>query len=155
MLALASGERQIDQVVASCFGRRGFLYLTDRRLIFEYSEGLVSKRYFHLGISLSEIQSVNSAHPFLRGGEIVVTTKNANNGFRANSITIQIAMSPEVWMNKINNLMNGMSSRLYSPQPTIIVEREKEVVKIPCKYCKSLVDVFRNNTCPQCGAPIH
>ena len=45
-------------------------------------------------------------------------------------------MSPEVWITKINNLLNSVNYR--SPQPTIVIE--KEVVKIPCKYCRALFD---------------
>jgi uncharacterized OB-fold protein len=28
---------------------------------------------------------------------------------------------------------------------------EREVLKVPCKYCRSLVDPVRNATCPSCG----
>jgi hypothetical protein len=61
-------------------------------------------------------------------------------------------MSPELWMMKINNILNAVSYR--EPQkPTMIVE--KEVVRIPCKYCGNMIDAFRNSTCPKCGAPIY
>ena len=29
---------------------------------------------------------------------------------------------------------------------------EREVLRLPCKYCRSLVDPVRNTTCPSCGA---
>ena len=154
MPILAAGERQIDQVIAYGAGRRGTLYLTDRRLIFEWSEGLVAKRYQQLGIALSDLQAVNAAHATFRGNELVITTKDANNGFRASQITFGIAMAPEVWMTKINNLL----VRSTSPpgQPTVIIEREieREVVRTPCRYCGSLVDAFRSDKCPNCGAPL-
>jgi hypothetical protein len=154
MPVIAAGERQLDQVIAFGVGRRGTLYLTDRRLIFEWSEGLVSKKYEQLGIALSDIQAVNAAHAAFRGSELVVTTRDANNGFRANRITFGIAMAPEVWMAKINNLLVRTTSPA-SPaaQPTVIVERE--VVRTPCRYCGALVDAFRSDKCPNCGAPFH
>jgi hypothetical protein len=155
MPTLATGEHQIDQVIAFGVGRRGTLYLTDRRLIFEWSEGLVSKRYQQLGIALSDIQAVNAAHSAFRGNELVITTKDASNGFRASQITFGIAMAPEVWMTKINNLLVGPTYPAAQPlpaQPAVIVERE--VVKTPCRYCGTLVDAFRSNKCPNCGAPL-
>ena len=151
MPILASGEKQLDQVIASCLGRRGIFYLTDRRIIFEYGEGLFAKTYRQFGASLGDIQAVNASHSYLGGGGLVISTSTTNNGFGTNKISIQIAMSPEVWITKINNLLNTTNYR--SPQPTIVIE--KEVVKIPCKYCRALFDPYRNNTCPQCGAPLH
>ncbi len=38
-------------------------------------------------------------------------------------------------------------------QETKIIERE--VVKIPCKYCGTLVDPVRNEKCPNCGARLY
>jgi len=133
-------------------GRKGTLYLTDRRLIFEWSEGIVTKKYQQVGISLADIQVVNAVHGRLGGREISVTTRDGNNGFRTNRIIIGIAMSPEIWMTKINNVLNTMSHSELQ-QPTMILQ--KEVVKIPCKYCGNLIDAFRSNSCPKCGAPIY
>jgi rubrerythrin len=43
-----------------------------------------------------------------------------------------------------------------SPQPvqkeTTIIQRE--VVKIPCKYCGTLVDPVQDQKCPNCGAAV-
>jgi hypothetical protein len=111
---------------------------------------MVSKKYQQLGIALSDIQAVNVSHSALRGREIIITTKHANNGFRASRITFGIAMTPEVWMGKINGLLVMPTSQ--AAQQTLVVERE--VVKTPCRYCGSLVDAFRMNKCPSCGAPL-
>jgi len=35
---------------------------------------------------------------------------------------------------------------------TVIIERE--VAKVPCKYCGTLSDPVRNSTCPKCGAKL-
>jgi hypothetical protein len=31
---------------------------------------------------------------------------------------------------------------------------QKEVVRIPCKYCNTLLDPVNDATCPNCGAPV-
>ncbi|MGA2873923.1 MAG: hypothetical protein ABSE82_00170 [Nitrososphaerales archaeon] len=31
---------------------------------------------------------------------------------------------------------------------------QRDTVKIPCKYCKALVDPVQDKVCPNCGAPI-
>jgi hypothetical protein len=92
---LAEGERQIDEVIAFGMRRRGTPYLTDRRLIFGWSEGLLAKRYQQADIALTDVQYVNTKHPRLGGGELVITARDANNGFRSNRISLGIAMTPE------------------------------------------------------------
>ncbi len=44
-----------------------------------------------------------------------------------------------------------------APQPTIVREREvtqREIVRVPCKYCGSLNDLATAKFCSSCGAPI-
>jgi DNA-directed RNA polymerase subunit M/transcription elongation factor TFIIS len=43
-------------------------------------------------------------------------------------------------------------SRDESPATNQTVIIEREVAKVPCKYCGSLIDPVRNTTCPKCGA---
>jgi hypothetical protein len=152
--AFAPGERQIDQVIAQGLGRKGTLYLTDRRLIFEYGEGMVNKTYHQFGVSLGDIQNINAEHPRFGLGQLVVTAQNSQNGFNSSRIVIGVVTSPEVWMGKINAVLNARS---FQPpqreQPTVVLE--KEVVRIPCRYCHTLVDAFRNSKCPNCGAPLY
>ena len=81
MPILASGEKQLDQVIASCLGRRGIFYLTDRRIIFEYGEGLLAKTYRQFGASLGDIQAVNASHSYLGGGGLVITTSTCKQRF--------------------------------------------------------------------------
>jgi hypothetical protein len=154
---LAAGERQIDQVVAYyATGGQGTLYLTDRRIIFEYALGLMHKKYYQLGIALGQIQFVSAKHGHFGSQEIVIAAKDANNGFKSNMIALRIAMHPEIWINKINYMLSGGATTLphNSPaQQTTIIERE--VIKIPCKYCGTLNDAVRSQTCSQCGAPVY
>ena len=116
--------------------------------MFEYGEGVIHKKFNQFGVTLRDMTTVNAKHARLGGQELLITTKNANNGFGTTQITFNIAVIPEQWVTKINNLRIPLSSTV---SPTIVIE--KEVVKIPCKYCGALMDVFRNNTCSQCGAP--
>jgi len=142
-------------VIAYQMGYKGTLYLTDRRLIFEWSEGLVSKQSHQAAVALSDVQSVGVNHPRLSAGEIIVRASNTSNGFRSSLIAFKIAMSPEVWAGKIDNLLTRPTSQ--APQP-VVVQREviqREIVKIPCRYCGVLVDAFRADKCPNCGAPLH
>lgn len=148
MPALAEGERQIDQTIAAFSSYKGTVYLTDRRILFEYGEGTIHKKFHQLGVSLRDVTTVNAKHARLGGQELLITTRNTNNGFGTTQIAFRVAVIPEQWMVKINNLLIPISSKL---SPTIVVE--KEIVKVPCKYCGTLVDVFRNNMCSQCGAP--
>ena len=50
--------------------------------------------------------------------------------------------------------LNEMPNESQEPavQRETIIQRE--VVKIPCKYCKTLIDPLRDKSCPNCGAPI-
>lgn len=39
--------------------------------------------------------------------------------------------------------------------PGVVTVVQKEVVKVPCKYCGALVEITGTTTkCPGCGAPI-
>ena len=146
---IAEGERQTDQTIASFAGRNGIVYLTDRRILFEYREGTVHKESHQLGVSLRDVASVVAKQNVSPGGqELLITSSNTNNGFGTNQIIFSVAVIPEQWIVKINNLLIPVSSKSSS---SIFVE--KEIIEIPCKDCGTLVDVFRNNTCSQCGAP--
>jgi len=41
--------------------------------------------------------------------------------------------------------------------PTVVKETtviQKEVLKVPCKYCGTLLDPVRDRYCPSCGSPV-
>jgi hypothetical protein len=130
------------------------LYLSNRRLFFEWTEGIISKRFRSAGISLRDIRNVTVAHPRSGPGELIVDAGGSNNGFNSARITFGLAVNPEVWMGMINSMLEEGSS--HAAEPTLIVEREttKEVVKTPCRYCGALVDLYRADKCPNCGGPL-
>jgi rubrerythrin len=47
---------------------------------------------------------------------------------------------------------NDATKDIETRQETKLIERE--VVKVPCKYCGTLVDPVRNEKCPSCGGRI-
>jgi hypothetical protein len=145
----AVGEIEIDKVIASYDGQKGVLYFTNRRLVFEYTQGLVNKKFFQMGVALPDIQSVRASHPRLSWSELVIRTQNSRNGFEMNEIIINTAMNSEMWVKKINQVL--MSRDSSEARPHLVVE--KEVVRVPCKYCGSIVNASSEH-CPQCGAPL-
>ncbi|HZY94089.1 MAG TPA: hypothetical protein VFE98_04405 [Candidatus Bathyarchaeia archaeon] len=44
----------------------------------------------------------------------------------------------------------------FSPPEQTVVQREieREVLRIPCKYCRTLLDPIREKNCPNCGAVV-
>lgn len=151
MPTLAGGEVQLDKVLVSYGGRNGTLYLTNRRLIFEYSQGVVNKKFFHAGIVLSDIESVSASHPRVRSSQLIITARSSKNGFGTAQIVLATAMNPEAWMRKLNQIVLSFDVPPSSPS----VMDNREVVKVPCKYCGTLVDAFGESHCPKCGAPTY
>jgi len=129
----------------------GILYLTNQRLMFEYEQGHVSKKtYVSLDLPLPSIQNATTEKPvisFGTMGKLVITTANSAAGFGLNRIEISTDSPSDVWVSKIAEVA---SSRNSAQQPTVILE--KEVARIPCKYCGNLVDPARQTMCPRCGA---
>ena len=61
--------------------------------------------------------------------------------------------APEQWIAAIQNEMKIDKWQVaQSPQPTYVKEVVREIVKYPCPYCNSLIEVT-SSCCPICGAP--
>ena len=83
---------------------------------------------------------------------LVITTKRGSMGFGMNRILISDMAAPEVWVQKIHEVISKSSMPdQIDEEPNVIVQ--KEVVKVPCRYCGALLDPIRDNACPKCGAP--
>ncbi|MCP8316297.1 MAG: hypothetical protein H3Z52_06460 [archaeon] len=147
------GEYGIYAGRAKYSGTEGFLYLSTKRLIFEYEKGLITKRtYTAFEIPLSEIEDVKIEQPrygFDLLKKLVISTKRGTMGFGMRRIEIKLDTSPELWLMKINQILAG---EVEERAPTIVIQ--KEVLKIPCKYCGELVDPMVNSRCPRCGGRI-
>ena len=153
------GERALYAGKARYSGKMGFLYLTNRRLLFEYEEGLITKHtYVSLDVPLSKIENAMMEKPRFGLGpmvdRLVITTKRGSMGFGMNRILLSDMATPEVWVGKIHDAIAGVygEGQTEPEEAKTIVTRE--VVKIPCKYCGALLDPVRDSACPTCGAPV-
>jgi hypothetical protein len=151
--AFTYGEQAILTGKGRFSGTGGFLYLTNRRIFFEYEKGLITKStYVSLDIPLSNVESVIVERPRFGLGplaiNLVITTKRGSMGFGLNRVTISDLATPDVWVTKVNDAISGQYAQ---PEPNVIMK--EEIVKIPCKFCGTLVDPARDKACPNCGAP--
>ena len=146
------GEKPVYAGRAKYNRTSGTLYLTDRRLIFEYEQGFVTKRtYVSMDVPLSDIQNATTEMPRFGIGpmnKLVIATKRGSQGFGMNRIELSTDTSPDLWVQKISEA----SSMTNTPEQTANMIVEREVVKIPCKYCGNLIDPARDDRCPRCGA---
>ena len=150
------GEKPVYAGRAKYNRTNGILYLTDKRLFFEYEQGLVTKRtYVSLNMPISDIQNAMAEMPRFGIGpmnKLVIATKRGSQGFGMNRIEFNTDMTPDVWVSKINEVasMTSVSEPVGAGATNVVVERE--IVKIPCKYCGNLIDPARDDRCPRCGA---
>jgi hypothetical protein len=145
--AIYAGKAKYD-------GTKGFLYVTNRRLFFEYIKGFpVSRTYTSLDIPLDNITNVIAEKPIISfasvGEKIVITTRRGTVGFGLNRIEFSTEAEPDLWVVKINEAISKSKSK---EEPSVVVE--KEMVRIPCKHCGELVDIAKESSCPRCGAKL-
>ena len=61
--------------------------------------------------------------------------------------------APEQWICSIQSEMKKVCvEKAQSPQPTYMKEVIREIVKYPCPYCNSLIEITSSH-CSFCGAP--
>ena len=150
------GEKPVYAGRAKYNRTNGILYLTDKRLFFEYEQGIVTKRtYVSMDMPLGDIQNVATEMPRFGIGpmnKLVIATKRGSQGFGMNRIELSTDTTPDVWVSKITEVVSseGRSGQVTAVETNTVVERE--IVKIPCKYCGNLIDPVRDDRCPRCGA---
>lgn len=154
MPTFARGENAILAGKARYSGTSGVLYLTNNRVLFEYEKGLLTKRtYVSLDIPLVNVESVVVERPRFGLGplatNLIITTKRGSMGFGLTRVKISDLATPDVWVTKINDAISGEHAQA---EPSVII-KEEEIVKVPCKFCGTLVDPVRDKACPNCGAP--
>jgi hypothetical protein len=150
----AHGESAILADKARYSGTAGVLYLTNRRVFFEYERGLVTKHtYVSLDVPLPNVESAIVERPRFGPGplatNLVITTKRGSMGFGLTRIKISDLSTPDVWATRIDAAVSGEATQ---PEPSVVI-KEEEIVKVPCKFCGTLVDPVRDKACPNCGAP--
>ncbi|MGA1975008.1 MAG: hypothetical protein ABSG92_05170 [Conexivisphaerales archaeon] len=153
MPTFARGEHALLAGKARFSGTVGVLYLTNRRILFEYEKGLITKgTYVSLDIPLPTVENVIVERPRFGLGplatNLIIATKRGSIGFGLRRVKISDLATPDVWVTKVNDAISG---EIAEPEPNVVVK--EEIVKIPCKFCGTLVDPARDRACPNCGAP--
>ena len=131
---------------------RGYLVLSNRRILSIHSQGLLTSAYkVILKVDLSKINDLRVSSGFMSNGLIIMGTFYA-------------IQDPEMAKNHINNARTNFMKSAPAPQaPNIptppatthyVREKEvttREVVKIRCQFCGCLYDEVIDK-CPSCGA---
>ena len=134
-------------------GAMGNLFLTNKRLFFELTVGVFSKReHSTLNLPLEGISDASIESAFLRGEKLVVNVKK---GFISNFPTrLEFSIkNPSQWREKI---ISAVETRV----KTIETEKKKEKVQIVLDFSglKEYMErgglSLQQTKCPSCGAPI-
>ena len=145
---------------ASYRGNRGILKIENRSLVFIKRSGIMNPRdYIVQTIPLRAIRSMatskGKANAFGMRTPVLtlITDPSKMSGIPRHEFGVA---SPKKWMSAIQGEIDQMkreASRMdNSPKPTYVKEIVREIVKYPCPYCRSLIEVT-SERCPSCGAP--
>jgi hypothetical protein len=135
---------------ASYRGSLGVLRMENGNIIFVTRSGLVNRKdYIAQTIPLKAIRVVNIQGTVKR--LLVIMTDSAKlPGIPRHEFSVP---SPDQWITAIQNEIEmDRRQTAQSQQPTYIKEVVREIVKYPCPYCNSLIEVT-SARCPVCGAP--
>lgn len=128
----------------------GTLKIENHNLVFVRRRGLISQKEFVTQtIPIRSIRSLEIQGTRRRMLVIAVDT-SVFSGLPRHEFDVPF---PEEWIDFIQKEMNvigAMASQ--SLQPTYVKEIVREIVKYPCPYCNSLIEINLNK-CPSCGAP--
>ena len=134
---------------ASYRGNLGILKLEDGNLILLQRSGLLNpKDYVVQTIPVKAIRSM-SVQGTMKRVLVVIVDSSMHPGIPRHEFSVS---SPEQWIEAIQTEMRKVTEMNQSPQPTYIKEVVREIVKYPCPYCNSLIEVT-SARCPICGAP--
>jgi len=149
MVSLSPNEHILLKDTAKYHGTRGTLYLTNKKISFEYEQrGIVFKgKYSSVNLSLERISEVAivGIGPFQKLAINMVRDKSSF-GLSRYEFNVNNA---ETWKEKIDN---AMQTQIITPQREV-KETIKEIVKIRCQYCGMLVESTLSE-CPNCGGII-
>jgi hypothetical protein len=132
-------------------GNLGVLKIDNGILTFTKRSGLINQReYVIQTIPVNAIRSMD-IQGIRRNKLVIMVDSSKISGIPRHEFDVS---APDYWINIIQSEMRMDSQKaIQPPQPTIIKETVKEIVKIPCPYCGSLVDITWRN-CGSCGAPL-
>jgi len=146
LVSLSPDEHILLTDEAKYHGTKGKIYLTNKKLAFEYKQrGIIFKgKYSAVNLPLERISEVSVVGVSLFKKLSVNTIKDqASFGILRYEFNVKY---PETWKAKIE---------VSRTTPTITPQREvkeiiKEIVKIKCPYCGMLVESTLAR-CPNCG----
>jgi len=146
MVSLSPNERVLLKDKAKYHGTRGTLYLTNRKISFDYEKrGIVFKgKYSALNLPLESTAEVSviGVGPFKK---LAINTVRNQRSFGIPRYEFSVA-DPVTWRTEIEVARRSQSD---VPQREI-KEIIKEIVKIRCQYCGMLVESTLSK-CPNCG----
>jgi hypothetical protein len=152
MVSLSPDELVLFQGSAKYNGTRGKLYLTNKKVTFDYEQrGIIFKgQYTVLDLPLEKIStlSVVGAGPFKKLA-INIVRDNRSFGIPRHEFNVE---NPEKWMTEIEVARRTQKESIFTVQKEI-KEITREIVKIKCSYCGMLVDQHLSR-CPNCNGLI-
>ena len=135
---------------ASYRGGPGVLKIESGNLVFVKRSGIVNQKdYVVQTIPLKAIRSVD-VQGTMKRMLVIMVDSSIHSGIPRHEFSVS---APERWIAAIQNeMIIDRQQVAESPQPTYIKEVVREIVKYPCPYCNSLIEVT-SSRCPICGAP--
>ena len=135
---------------ASYRGGLGVLKIEDGSLVFVKRSGIVNQMdYVVQTIPLRAIRSVK-VQGTMKRMLVIMVDSSMHSGIPRHEFSVPV---PEQWISAIQNEVKADRQQVaQSQQPTYVKEVVREIVKYPCPYCNSLIEVT-SSRCPICGAP--
>ena len=149
MVSLSPDERILLKDKAKYHGTRGTLYLTNKKISFDYEKrGIVFKgKYSAVNLPLQRISQVSvvGIGPFKKLA-INLARNQSSFGVPRHEFNVH---DPENWKTEIEVARRTQITVTQKEIKEIV----KEVVKIKCPYCGMLVESTLSR-CPNCGSII-
>jgi hypothetical protein len=135
---------------ASYRGGLGVLKIDNGNLVFVKRSGIVNQKdYVVQTIPLKAIRSVD-VQGTMKRMLVIMVDSSIHSGIPRHEFSVP---APEQWIAVIQYEMKMDRQQVaQSPQPIYVKEVVREIVKYPCPYCNSLIEVT-SSCCPICGAP--
>lgn len=146
MVTPSLGERILLTDQAEYHGTRGELYLTNKRLKFDYEKrGIIFKgKYSAVSIPLERVAGVDviGIGPFKK---LSVNLVKDTSSFGIPRYEFNVENS-ETWKTEIEAAMSTPMEKISKEKEAIV----KEVAQVKCRYCGMLVETTLSR-CPNCG----
>lgn len=134
-------------------GVSGNLILERDTLMFTRTDGFLTKTVrVPIRIPLNAIVTINAEGGLLGGRKLVILTdKVAFPGIPRHEFSVP---DPDQWVEVLQTEMSKVvTQKEGSKEEVKVFIKEREIVKIPCRYCGTLI-VITESQCSKCGAPL-